>query len=95
MSKENKEPFFNHEMQKKAVEWLNKKWLNKKCECCGNNNWDTADFLVAPLRFEGSMTIGGKIMPQVVATCSNCGNTKYFNAVMMNILVKERKDEND
>ena len=86
MSKDNKEPFFNQERQEKALEWLKEKLQNKKCECCGNNNWNIADFIVTSPRFEDGMVLGGKMMPHVASTCSNCGNTKFFNAVMMGIV---------
>lgn len=86
MSNSNKEPFFSKEKQDKALQWLSEKWGNRTCECCGQNNWNIADMLVAPPTFEGGMTLGGKTMPQVVVTCTNCGNTKHFNAVIMGVV---------
>lgn len=90
MSEKNKDHFFSKEKQEKATKWLNDKLQNKKCECCGDNTWHVADFLVAPPRFESGTILGGKVMPQVAIICNNCGNTKYFNAIKMGIIDGEK-----
>jgi len=82
-------PYFDKEKQQKALDWLDTKWKDKKCECCKQDSWTISDFLIASPRFEGAITIGGKVSPQVIVTCNNCGNTKLFNAMVMQILEAE------
>lgn len=87
---ENKK-YFNEERQKKALDWINSKWPIKTCEICSQTKWELSDFLVAAPRFEGSIMLGGKIAPHIMVMCRNCGNTKFFNAVIMG-LIEENKE---
>ena len=83
--------YFDKEKQQKAIEWLEEKWPTEKrsCEICGLNHWTLAADLVMPLPFvEGRLTIGGNSYPHVLITCSNCGNSKNINAVVMGIVEK-------
>ena len=85
-----KDKYFDKTKQAKAVKWLNAKWVNKTCSCCGNNIWTVLDDLVMPMNFTGGgLVLGGATYPQVMANCANCGYTKFFNAVMMGIVVDE------
>lgn len=82
---------FNLVKQQKAMQWLQSKWPlgSLTCESCGNKQWQMADFFIVSPRFEGGISIGGQIAPQVMLTCSNCANTKHFNAVAMGLIDKE------
>ncbi|HAT8958780.1 TPA: hypothetical protein JBA90_14065 [Legionella pneumophila subsp. pneumophila] len=84
--------YFNKDKQQKVIDWINAKWNQKKCEVCQHNSWELADFLVVSPRFEGNLTLGGKVAPHVLVTCKNCANTKFFNAVMVGI-IDRNKDE--
>ena len=95
MTENNKEVFFSKEKQEKARKWLETRWRKRECECCGHNNWLVADFLCVAPRFEGGISIGGSVAPQLMVTCINCSNTKFFNAVMMGVVKgKEGNDGN-
>ncbi|EEZ95964.1 hypothetical protein [Legionella longbeachae] len=83
--------YFSKELQDKALAWINSKWLIKNCEICQTSQWELANFIVAAPRFEGGIIIGGPIAPHVMVMCKNCGNTKFFNAVIMG-LIKEHKE---
>ena len=73
--------------KQKISEWINKKCRNMKCECCGSKIWNLNEHIIAPVNVQnGSLALGGSMTPQVILTCSNCGNTKYFNAVMIGLL---------
>ncbi len=37
----------------------------------------------------GGLIVGGPTYPQVMIVCTVCGNTKYFNAVIMGVVEKE------
>lgn len=86
----------NLDEQKKkiALDWLGEKWpINKRvCDVCGHSQWNLAEDIIAPMAFsEGSIMLGGRSYPQLMVICTNCGNTKYFNAVMIG-LVKGEQD---
>lgn len=88
---EKEKSYFSKEQQAKALTWINSKWPVKTCEVCHANQWELSDFMVAAPRFEGGIVIGGQIAPHLMVMCKNCGNTKFFNAVIMG-LVKENKE---
>jgi len=94
MSEDKPKRFFDEEKKKKALEELSKKWTGKKeCEICGTNNWSVPDDIVMPMAFTGGgLTIGGPTYPQLQIICSNCGNTKIFNAVILGIAPKGGED---
>ena len=65
------------------LQFLNSKWRPPKlCQVCGTNTWDVEANL-AELRFlnMGGFTVGGPVIPLIVITCKNCGNTILINAV--------------
>jgi hypothetical protein len=76
----------------KALETLNEKWkLSKNCECCGGNHWTMQDKLTTPTNIEKtgervSVKLGEGITPQITVICTNCGNTKIFNALVLGLI---------
>lgn len=80
--------YFTKEKQRKALEWLEEKWKpeNRNCEICGHTHWRMGEDLVTPITFaENGFIFGGNAYPCVLMMCGNCGNSKTFNAVFMNI----------
>ena len=67
---------------------LNELWKNKTCEICGNKNWMVDDTLFEIREFHGGKTIlgSGALKPFITATCTNCGNTKFLNAIQLGIV---------
>ena len=66
-----------------TINFLNSKWRPPKaCQVCGANTWNVEPQL-AELRFLNldGFIVGGPVLPLIVVTCSNCGNTVFINAV--------------
>jgi hypothetical protein len=74
--------------QKKALSWLNDKWGKKKrqCEICEKSQWTLSKDVVTPIIYQES---SGRTYPQFFVICKNCGNTKYFNAVVSGMVKGE------
>jgi hypothetical protein len=86
------------ELQQKAIKFLETRWLQneRKCEICGHKHWVIQEHIVTPIVLQNnSLQLGGISYPQVMAVCSNCTNTKYFNAVMMGLIEKKEDGEKD
>lgn len=89
---EEKKKFFDERKKKKALEWINEKCPNLICECCQQKSWILTEDMVMPMPFVGGgLIVGGPTYPQVMIVCTVCGNTKYFNAVVMGVVEKEGK----
>ncbi len=79
----------------KVAEWLNSHWrpdmVQRSCTVCGVTKWTIAeDFAyLSTLGSGGAIQIGGRHFPLVILTCSNCGNTLLFNAIVMGLLPKK------
>jgi len=85
-------PYFNAEMQKKAIEWIDQKCTaDFKCECCQASQWTLNTEIVVPPVYRKGMMIGGAVTPSFLLVCTNCGNSKFFNAVVSRILPAEAK----
>jgi hypothetical protein len=73
-----------------ALNWVNSKWIpGVPCELCGNSNkWFVGEYIVAPPNLgEGGVRLPtGFYYPAVPVLCSNCGNTKYLNAIVIGII---------
>lgn len=95
MTEEKPKQFFDEEKQKKVTTWLENKWPNKVCDICNSQNWSVVDFISAPSRYEKGLVLGGKIAPQITVVCNNCGNTKFFNAVVIGLIEPEKKIEGE
>lgn len=71
--------------QKFVQKWLEKKWINKRnCEVCNCDQWAVADFLVEFNEYD-LLNVKDEIAlhPMVLLMCTNCANTKTFNAIIM------------
>ena len=86
--------YFTKEQQTKALKWLDEKWPKEKrhCEICGDNKWTLANDLVMPLPFTGGgLMVGGTNYPHTLVLCNNCGNSKFFNAVIMGLVISKEE----
>lgn len=80
--------YFSADKQQKALKWLEEKWPKEKraCEICAKTNWNVNDELFTLIPFNGSnVTIGGRLYPHILITCTSCGNSKFINAVISGI----------
>lgn len=73
---------------------LNEKWSSKVCPMCGGNNWTYDDNIYTPLTLgiNKSINLGGRILPLVAVTCSNCGNTIFVNSLVANAYDKDGEE---
>jgi len=86
MPDEKPKPYFDDEKKHKVVEWINQKIPGLQCECCHQRQWTVSEDITTPVIFAGSFNLGGQAYPHVLLTCTVCGNTKLFNAVVMGLL---------
>ena len=60
----------------KVIEHLREKWSGRPCPMCGVTAWNVQDSTFQLLEFnQGSLVVGGPVIPVIPVTCSNCGNT--------------------
>ena len=100
MSEEKRPTALTPEQQKSALEKLESVWKKdisgqRKCEICGTGNWTVSQDLITPIVMSqgGGINLGGTSYPQIQVICTTCGNTKYFNAVVLKIHEPEKKEE--
>jgi predicted nucleic-acid-binding Zn-ribbon protein len=70
--------------RERAMEWLNKHWNTpKSCPICKHNNWTVSDSVGVMLPVSGGrIEVEGLAYPLFLVTCSTCGYTLFFNAVV-------------
>lgn len=86
--------------KQKIKEWMREQWdrvSNPNCPLCQKNLWTIGDHAVSPLSTsqEGSTFVVGPSYPQVMLVCTHCGNTLYFNAVIMGLVKAKKSEEKD
>ena len=80
--------------RERIAAFLNEKWQGRKnCPICQNNKWEISD-KPAELReySQGGLVVGGPVYPLVVLTCRVCGHTLLFNAIVMDVVEKEKSE---
>lgn len=75
----------------KAIVHLQNKWGGSRpCPMCGKGPWKVHDSTFQLTEYnEGSMVIGGPVMPFVAVICANCGNTVLVNAIIAEVVKPE------
>lgn len=84
------------EQQNKLIAKLNSFGSLAKCTVCGNSNWNISDTVFEMREFQGgNLVLGGNqgIYPVIPLTCSTCGNTHFLNAVLLDVLDPQKKEE--
>lgn len=78
------------ENEKKVATWIDTKCSKMICEGCGTRRWSTTKDVVVPIPLKDNSLLlgGGNSYPQVQVVCMNCGNTKYFNTVVMGLKIE-------
>ena len=73
--------------QEKVLKWLEAKWPKEKrcCEICEGQKWSLTQHITVPMIYSKGIRLGGTTYPQISLICNNCGNTKFFNAVVMGL----------
>jgi hypothetical protein len=80
----------------RIINWINTRWQRGvPCEMCGMRNiWNAGDRIVTPVNLADghNFVLGGVHYPQIPILCSNCGNTKYVNAIVAGIIIPHMGD---
>lgn len=65
---------------------LGEKIKNYSCVMCGTKSWNLEPYIVPLLLSKDiSVRLGGQALPLVPLTCNNCGNTHFFNLVILGL----------
>lgn len=75
----------------KVIEKLNVLWKKKICEVCQNKDWsiDNGIFEVKEYNGKNSFAKGLSLKPYLLIECNNCGNTKFLNARIFDLIDDE------
>lgn len=79
----------SEDMQKRILDWLEEKWKYRSftCDICEGSDWRIAPMLLRAFSIDMKMAC-----PQIVVTCYNCGNNRYFSALAIGLIEKEFDD---
>lgn len=82
----------SNENQKKALKWLKEKWPEESqiCPVCAEKKFSLPKHVVMFKTFPISL----KVYPNFLILCQNCGHTYFFNAVIAEIVEKDKQQEN-
>lgn len=73
--------------------WVEAKSKTAECPVCGNTNWIIGDHIVQPVtNGSGRVLLGGAAYPQVMLVSTECGYTRYFNAILMGLVAMDSKE---
>lgn len=82
----------NQDQQQKILKKL-ESFFNTPCSCSGKN-WLLSDSIFELREFnQGALILGGEsssVFPVIAVTCGSCGNTHFFNAILLGLI--EKKD---
>ena len=72
----------------KAIDWLNTHWQGEwRCPICEQDEWLVHDEAVEVRAFgRGSLAANGSVFPLLSVTCSTCGHTLFFNAIVAGLV---------
>jgi len=78
---------------RKLIAHLNRKWGNRACPMCQANDWNVQSSMFQLLQFsQGSLVVGGPVIPVIPVVCANCGNTILINAIVAEVLRQPRPE---
>lgn len=84
----------DEKQKEKVLKSLTQKWPEPRvCSVCHQQQWNVSDKVFEIREFHGgSLVVGGPVVPVIAATCTNCGNTLFFNAILLGVVRSERKE---
>jgi hypothetical protein len=77
------------EQQQSVIQKL-QHFLDNSCSC-NAHNWILNDKVFELREFQGGgLIIGGEssVFPVITVTCKDCGNTYFFNAILLGVIEK-------
>ena len=67
----------------KAIAWIDEHWIGQKaCPICENTGWFVGDVAGEMREMRPNNLISGPRYPLIVISCSTCGYTLLFNAIV-------------
>ena len=71
----------------KILEHLKTHWGKRACPMCGKGPWNALDSTYQLTEYnEGSLVLGGPLVPVIPVTCGSCGNTVLVNAIVAKVV---------
>ena len=85
----------DHAQMNKVIEFFDKKWGEfKQCPVCKQSDWTVFERVYDVREYhEEGMVLGGGAIPFVVTSCTNCGNTRFFNAIIVGVVKPQGQKE--
>jgi hypothetical protein len=79
--------------KEKVAKWINTYWTGpKKCPICQDQKWVLLDNVWELRKYQdGTLVVGGPVLPVVVMMCNVCGHSILFNAIAIGALEKENE----
>jgi len=73
-----------------VIAFLNSRWGNRSCPMCNEGPWSVQDRVFQLNEFhQGSLVVGGPLIPVIPVSCGNCGHTVLVNAIIAGVLPAE------
>ncbi|MBI1924437.1 hypothetical protein HYR99_09315 [Candidatus Poribacteria bacterium] len=83
----------NKKQEDKIIQSLMATWEQQKCPICHLQKWVISDTVYELREFAGGKWLtGAAVAPVVIAICTNCGNTLFFNAIHLGIIEPTEKE---
>ena len=78
-----------------ALDHIKTHWKrDNTCSVCGESNWNIHPTLYEIREFnEGSMVVGGPLVPLIAVGCASCGNLKFFSAITAGLVNRPDKSK--
>lgn len=67
---------------------------DKGCKICGEEKWNLSDAFFSLSQFGTNEDGSSQNVPLVILTCANCGNTIFFNAIMLGFRFERKEQPN-
>jgi predicted nucleic-acid-binding Zn-ribbon protein len=78
----------------RAIEWLGLHWkAPQTCPICGSNSWNIGNVYELRPFNRGVLSLSAPIFPVFPVTCTVCGYTMFFNAIIAEILESNIQSE--
>jgi len=82
----------DQDQMNQIMAFFDKNWPEPKtCPVCQHVDWTLAPNVYEVREFHGGGVFGtsGSIVPFIIVSCTNCGNTRFFNAIIVGAVKRE------
>lgn len=76
--------------KKSTLDWINQHWPGSEtCTICNDTQWVLFDDVWELRGFNnGSLVVGGPVIPVITLMCNVCGHMIFFNAIAVKAIQK-------